>query len=55
MNPNELWGVAQRDMGKPRRKRSAEAAKRRRARRSAKKLGISLKAFLRRQANKGGR
>lgn len=51
-NPSELWGVAQRDRFRPRRKRSAEAAKRRRARKSAKKLGISLKQFLRRQANK---
>jgi hypothetical protein len=55
MNPSELWGVAQRDLFRPRRKRSAEAAKRRRARRSAKKLGIPLKQFLRRQANKGTR
>jgi hypothetical protein len=46
MPPSELWGVAQRDHGKPRRKRSMSAAARRRARKAAKRAGVSLKLWL---------
>jgi hypothetical protein len=49
MNPNELWGVAQRDLGKPRRKRSAEAVARRRAKKAAKRAKVALKAWLRKK------
>jgi hypothetical protein len=46
----ELWGVAQRDLSRPRRTRSDGARARRRARAAAKKQGVPLKAHLRRKA-----
>lgn len=45
--PSELWGVAGRDMSKPRRKRSEKAAARRRAKRAAKRQNVTLKSYLR--------
>ena len=45
--PDELWGVAQRDMSKPRRVRGVSASARRRARRAAKKKGVTLRSYLR--------
>jgi len=47
MHPSELWGVAARDMSKPRRKRGEQARARRRAKRAAKLKGVTLKAYLR--------
>lgn len=47
--PDELWGVAPRDMSQPRRKRGEAARKRRRAKKAAKKMGVTLKSYLRRQ------
>lgn len=47
MPPIELWGVATRDMSKPRRKRGAKACARRRAKRAAKRKGVTLKSYLR--------
>lgn len=47
----ELYGVAGRDRKAPR-KRSPEAAARRRAKQAAKRAGMPLKAFLRAQAVK---
>lgn len=47
VHPSELWGVAQRDMWKPRRARSAKAAARRQAKRAAKRQGVTLKSYLR--------
>ena len=46
MSPDELWGVAQRDHGKPRRHRGASAAARRRAKKAAKRAGVPLKLWL---------
>lgn len=47
MPPNELWGVAARDMSKPRRKRSDKARARRRAKQAAKRQNVTLKSYLR--------
>lgn len=47
MPPNELWGVAMRDMSKPRRKRGDKARARRRAKQAAKRQGVTLKSYLR--------
>lgn len=49
LHPNELWGVAARDMSKPRRKRGDKARARRRAKRAAKRQGVTLKSYLRQQ------
>lgn len=49
INPAELWGVATRDMDKPRRKRGEAARRRRVAKRKARKMGVALKSYLRRQ------
>lgn len=51
-HPSELWGVAARDMSKPRRKRSDKARARRRAKRAAKGQGVTLKSYLRTEAKK---
>lgn len=48
--PEELWGVAERDLGKPRRRRGEAARVRRRAKRAAAKAGVTLKSFLRSRA-----
>ncbi len=44
---NELWGTAQRNHGKPHRKRGASARDRRKAKRAAAQAGLTLKAYLR--------
>ena len=44
----ELWGVAESDLGKPRRRRGEAARARRRAKRAAAKAAVTLKAYLRR-------
>lgn len=51
-HPNELWGVAARDMWKPTRKRGDKARARRRAKRAAKRQGVTLKSYLRAEAKK---
>lgn len=51
--PNELWGVAARDMSKPRRKRSEKAAARRRAKQAAKRANVTLKSYLRSEGTQG--
>lgn len=53
MAPSELWGVATRDMNKPRRKRGEAARARRKAKRQAKALGMTLKGFLRAEKARG--
>jgi hypothetical protein len=45
--PSELWGVATRDASKPRRKRGDKARARRRAKQAAKRMGVTLKSYLR--------
>ena len=47
---NELWGVATCDRGKRERKRGEAARARRRAKKKAKVMGLTLKAWLRRLA-----
>lgn len=44
---DELWGVAQRDMGKPRKRRGEKACARRRAKAAARRKRMPLKAYLR--------
>ena len=43
---SELWGVAQRDLSKPRRHRGAKACARQRAKQAARRKGVPLKAYL---------
>lgn len=50
--PNELWGVAMRDMSKPRRNRGEKARARRRAKQAAKRMGVTLKSYLRGEEQK---
>jgi hypothetical protein len=47
-NPEELWGLAPRNMAEPRRKRGENARKRRRAKTAAKRMGVTFKSYLRR-------
>jgi hypothetical protein len=49
LNPADLYGVATRNMSEPRRKRGEAARKRRRAKTAAKRMGVTLKSYLRRQ------
>lgn len=53
MPPSELWGVATRDMSKPRRKRGEKARARRRAKREAKRQNVTLKSYLRAEGMQG--
>lgn len=48
LDPRELWGIAQRDHAKPRKRLGEAARARRRAKRAAKAAGVPLKAWLRR-------
>ena len=50
--PSELYGVAQRDHGKPHKVRGEKARQRMRDRKAARELGVPLKAYLRSKAVK---